>query len=107
MLGGEAVVERQGARAGFTPGLSDHVAMAGQGAGDVAASVQEQHHTAASGRGRMRPLRRHAVRVDRFDDHIRRQQVAGPETIDPRAPGGEVGRSRMRGEAGPDHIDVG
>ncbi|GLS54498.1 hypothetical protein GCM10007886_26810 [Methylobacterium gregans] len=68
--------------------------------------MQEQNDALAVGRGRACPLRPHTMSVDGLDPDIRRQGVASPEAFDPGAPLSEIGRSRMRGEAGSDHVDV-
>jgi hypothetical protein len=106
VLGREPVAESEGARLSLAPGLSQHMAVARDGAGDVAAAVQEQDDVA---RIRLRgggPFGGDAVGHYGLDADIFRDPVLSAQRIEPLSPLGQAGRPRARGQHGPDDVDL-
>jgi len=115
VLGREAVVEREGAGTGLAAGLRDHVAVACEGAGDVAAAMEEEDDAGRIGRLCCRPfgggadggIKGDAGGRDRLDTEIGRKGILGAERIEAGAAFGEAGGAGAGCEAGADRFEFG
>jgi hypothetical protein len=107
VFGRQTIAEGEAAGTGRPPRLGDHVAMAGDGAGDIAAAMEEEDDAGGVGGGCRGPFGGDAVRRDRLDRDIRGGRVTGAKTVKPLTALGKGRGARAGGEKRTDGVDFG
>ena len=85
MLGREPVIDGKCPRAGGPRDAGDKLAVGGQRTDDVAPAVEVEDDSARVSARHVRPLARHAVRLDRSALHVRWEGIHGKHGVEPGA----------------------
>jgi hypothetical protein len=106
MLRGQVITDGERAHSGGPPGLGHHAAVAYNGAGAIAATVQEHQHAAFVAAGRDRPFSRHAIDIDGTHLDVVSHRPSRAYLVEALAPLGPSHRTRLGTQQRANGVDL-
>src|SRR5438034_211951 len=95
MFGRQPVADRQRPQSRCPARLADHPAMAQDGTGAIAATMEEQENARAIAAANDRPFARHSIQIDRVELHVVGHRPDRADFVEALAPFGPADGSRL------------